>query len=214
MRLAQLAMALLMTIVAVPAFGQYYLFDADENGATLEYAWSDEDESKVNAVGLTLKIGEHSGVSVAYAKADHEYGLDAESFALGFEQYFSPKNRAASFPAAVLSTTVANQDFGSEQSYTAIIPGLALSYISPVTADGRNISAAGLSLSIPLRSSAGVNPDVTAVGFVSSTQTFRMSPSLRLILGLAYGIDLNEKSGGTLQFKIGLALASKKEDDF
>ncbi len=212
MRFLLLSLILILTFAAVPAFGQYYMWDADEDGVALEYFRGDEGDIEINGFGLTVKSAPHSGVYLAYAKAREPHGMEVKAYALGYERYVTARTHADFYPTAIASIGISNTDLPYDLSVTSLTSGVALGYVFPVGKTGKNVSSAGLSISMPIKSSAGLHPEVLTTAIFSSTQSFRLSPKLILSGGVAYSITLNEDTENTFEFKIGLMFATKKSD--
>ncbi len=212
MRFLHLSLILILTFAAVPAFGQYYMWDAAEDGVALEYLRGDEGDIEINGFGLTVKSASHSGVYLAYAKAREPHGMEVKVYALGYERYVTAKTHTDFYPTAMASIGISNTDLPYDLSITSLVSGIGLGYVFPAGKTGRNVSAAGLSISIPIKGSAGLHREVLTTVSFSSTQAFRLSPKLILAAGVAYSITLNEDTENTFEFKIGLMFATKKSE--
>lgn len=209
MRLIQLSLILFLTFVAGATYGQYYMFDAEEDGVVFEYARGDEGDVTADGVGMTVKSGLHSGIYLAYAKATAPNGQEAKAYGFGYEHYVAPRTEAEFFPTAIATIGISNNDLPYDQSITALTTGVALGFLGRVGEIGRNVSSAGLVLSIPLSSSAGISPDVLVSAVFSSSLGVRLSQKFILIGGAAYSITVNQDTDNTFEFHVGLGFATK-----
>ncbi len=212
MRLIQLTMALLITIVGVPAFGQYYLFDAEDDGVAFEYARGDAGEISADGFVLTVKSAVHSGVFVTYIKAGAPNGPGLKNYALGYERYISPNTSAETHPVTIAPIAINNTDYPGDLSATAIVPSVSLGLMFPLGEIGRNVSAAGLSAWIPLTSSDGLDPDIVTAATFSTSQAIPVSPQFAISAGAAYSVEFEEDADNTFEFKVGLVYRTKKAD--
>jgi len=212
MRLIQLSLILVLAFTAVPVFGQYYMFEADENGVAIKYARAKEMDITAKGFGLTVKSNEHSGIYLGYAWAAEPNGPTVKSYTLGYERYIISNTGREFYPVFIPVIGINNTSYPHDLSVTSVTPGAAVGFIAPLWKTGRNVTAAGISLWVPVRSSEGLDPDTPTIAFVSSTFAFRMTPKLMLAGGLTYSDSNAEGSEGILEFKIGMLFATKMVD--
>jgi len=212
MRLLQLSLILVLTFAAGSACGQYYMWDADEDGVSLEYARGKAGNIAADGFVLTVKSSASSGVYLTYAEAEQPNDQLITSYNIGCEYFFSPGTDSEFYPAVISSLGISNTDYPNNQSITALRPAVALGYVFPFGTAGHNISTIGLSFWFPMTSPYETDLDAMVYVTFSSTQALRLTPRLILAGGASYNLSMQKENHNSYEFKVGLMIAKKMDD--
>jgi len=215
MRFVPLVLTIVMVLAGSSAFGQYYLYHAEEYGFGVDYSRARTGEVNSDGFGVTIKSGGRSGIYLGYSGLDDRYGAEASSYGAGYEHYFSPdannEFRSGDYPdsyvAPILSLGMVTHVYGRGRSAFGGLPSAALGFVFPIGRDGRNVTTIGLSAWLPVVSSKYFDPDEIAWATISSTQSFRITPTWNFILGAAYSVSTEPEARDTFEFRLGLLFA-------
>jgi len=193
------------------ASGQYYMFDAEENGVAVEYARARDGDITAQGFGLTVKSREHEGIFLGYSWAKPSEGPKVKNYRLGYERYIVTESDAVFHTVVIPSISLDHASLPYDLTVTSLVPGAALGFMGPISETGRTVTAAGVSAWVPVRSSEGIDTKVTTTVFASSTIAFRITPKVILAGGVTYSDSNAEGSEGVFEFKVGLLFATIRQ---
>ncbi|MCP4683820.1 MAG: hypothetical protein GY867_00070, partial [bacterium] len=186
--------------------------DADENGAAIEYATAKQQDITARGFGITIKSRENAGIYLGYAWTDEPEEPKVKSYSVGYEHYVASKTSTQVITVFIPSAVISRTSLPYDMSITSLLPGAAMGFVAPLWGTGRNVTAAGISLSIPISTSLGIESKTTTNVFASSTVAFRVTPKVMVAGGVTYSDSNAEGSVGTLEYKVGLLFATKMID--
>ena len=209
MRFVSHLLFIVLLLTGSNVLGQYYMFDADENGVAIEYARAKDGDLTAQGFGLTVKSNEYAGIFLGYSWTRPPDGFKVKNYTLGYERYFISETRGKIKPVVIPSIGLDHTSLPYDLTVTSLVPGAALGIMGPISETGRTVTAAGAAAWVPIRSSAGVDTKVTTTIFASTTIAFRVTPKVIFGGGVTYSDSSAEGSEGLFEFKVGLMFATK-----
>ncbi len=197
MLLKRVLIAIVVALSAGSASGQYYLFDANEYGASLEAGYARTESLESRGVSAVIKSGKRSGVALSWA--EQIKGGKIRSYAINWEYLFTrdvddefeDPSLSGVRAAPLISLGIGRAEYPGTGSALSLTPSLGLWFTFPIGGIGRNMFLAAASAWLPF--AGGNRSAIRYYSTIASTQELRLSSSIRLSLGMAYVFEAKKR---------------------